>query len=172
MLTRAPPPIHPLRSAHRHSLRSVHPQRSAEVTPRASLQRRFPPTPDAPCPQFRMQFPKHITTIQSTNVEIPPFFNELINIRETKLHARFTKSVSLATNVRSRREGGAVGEREAQSARGRRSRREGGAAGEREAQPARGRRSRRTRRHGAPTGRRETMCVFTRTRLKMSVWLV
>ena len=163
MLTRAPPPIHPLRSAHRHSLRSVHPlrsahrhslrsvhpqrsahrhslrsvhpQRSAEVTPRASLQRRFPPTPDAPCPQFRMQFPKHITTIQSTNVEIPPFFNELINIRETKLHARFTKSVSLATNVRSRREGGAAGEREAQSARGRRSRREGGAAGEREAQP-------------------------------------
>ena len=100
--------VHPQRSAHRHSLRSVHPQRSAEVTPRASLQRRFPPTPDAPCPQFRMQFPKHITTIQSTNVEIPPFFNELINIRETKLHARFTKSVSLATNVRSRREGGAV----------------------------------------------------------------
>ena len=74
-----------------------------------------------------MQFPKHITTIQSTNVEIPPFFNELINIRETKLHARFTKSVSLATNVRSRREGGAAGEREAQPARGRRSRREGGA---------------------------------------------
>ena len=90
-----------------------------------------------------MQFPKHITTIQSTNVEIPPFFNELINIRETKLHARFTKSVSLATNVRSRREGGAAGEREAQPARGRHSRREGGTAGEREAQPARGRRSRR-----------------------------
>ena len=60
-----------------------------------------------------MQFPKHITTIQSTNVEIPPFFNELINIRETKLHAKFLKRVSLTTSDHSRREGGAANEGEA-----------------------------------------------------------
>ena len=92
-------------------------------TPRASLQRRFQPTPDAPRPQFRMQFPKHITTIQSTNVRIPPFFNELTNIRETKLHARFLQSVSFTTSDK-------VGGRKVRPTRERRSQREGDTADE------------------------------------------
>lgn len=66
-----------------------------------------------------MQFPKRVTKPHVENVENKPLFNALTNIRETKLHARFLKSMSFATGNHSWRE--------------RRSQREGETANEGEA---------------------------------------